>query len=89
VQALPWHHHVWQQRDQAPKRASLLAGRVGLLVYIFYNSRVLNRLHSPVVQEDWAAMLEWLDSIPLTAAERTALGEAQGDEEVVDMSMIE
>ena len=64
--------HIW-----TPKRAKLLAGRVGMLVYIFYNSRVVNRLHGPVVQADWDTMAKWLAALPLTAEQLTTISWVQ------------
>lgn len=48
-----WHHIF------SDDRASMRVGRVGLLVYIYANSRMLNRAGESV--QDWNAFLEALD----------------------------
>lgn len=48
--------HVWSK-----KRASLAASRVHKLVYIFYNTRALNR--KEVGPSDTAAFMQWLDAL--------------------------
>jgi hAT family C-terminal dimerisation region len=55
------------------KRATMLTGRVGLLVYIYYNYRVLNRALQPIQREEWDNMIKWLDSMPITEAEQAML----------------
>ena len=66
--------HIW-----TPKRAKLPAGRVGMLVYIFFNSRVTNRLHGPVVQANWDTMAKWLAALPLTYEQRNTISWALPD----------
>ena len=53
---------------EARQAARWRRGHAGLYLY---NSRVVNRLHGPVVQADWDMMAKWLAALPLTAEQLT------------------
>ena len=53
-----------------------------MLVYIFYNSRVVNRLHSPAAQGDWESLARWM-AIPLTDEQHTAMTYGAADQQVI------
>lgn len=46
------------------RRASLRVGRVGLMVYIYYNWRVLQRGQQSARAPSWEEWFEWLDTLP-------------------------
>ncbi len=45
-------------------RTRLLLGRVALLVYVYFNSRVLTKATRSLSATDWRSFLEELDAIP-------------------------
>ena len=49
-------------------------------MYIFYNSRVVNRLHSPAAQGDWELLARWM---ALTDEQRTAITYGAADQQVI------
>ena len=46
------------------RRASLRVGRVGLMVYVYYNWRVLQRKANEASAMSWDDWFEWLESLP-------------------------
>ena len=44
-------------------RAKMLSGRVGKLVYIYYNSRVLKRAKVVLAASDWDSFIEYLENL--------------------------
>ncbi|EFJ43520.1 hypothetical protein VOLCADRAFT_106787 [Volvox carteri f. nagariensis] len=45
-------------------RNRLLSSRVGLLVYVYYNYRVLQREKAPISQLDWEEFIRWMEAQP-------------------------
>jgi hypothetical protein len=54
---------VWQ-RVWSNDRNCLLTSRVGLLVYVYFNFRMLQREVAPVSQNAWDQFLDWLETQP-------------------------
>ncbi len=65
--------HVWSD-----KRRSLLVGRVGLLVYIYYNYRVLQCDRVAAHSVAWDSFLTWLDAQLDLATGKKVVGEEAG-----------
>ena len=51
--------HIWSN-----SRARLLVGRVGMLVYIFFNSRVLARGQKQLAATAWEECKAYLETLP-------------------------
>lgn len=45
-------------------RARLLVGRVGMLVYLYFNSRALKRHNKGFAASDWEEFAAYLDTLP-------------------------
>lgn len=52
---------VW--RDD---RSRLMLGRVGMIAYVYYNSRMIQSSVPIVTAADWDQFAEWVDSLPCT-----------------------
>ena len=49
----------------ADRRTSLLLGRVGMLVFIYYNQRQMQQRQGGVATgQDWDEFVTWLDTLP-------------------------
>ena len=49
---------------RSQKRSRMLVGRVGMLVYMYFNQRALIRATSQPSAADWDGLLDYLDSLP-------------------------
>ena len=60
--------HIWTE-----KRNRLLVGRAGMLVYIYFNQRVINRITKPHCAADFEGFIDFLDSMdPLPGTDDNA-----------------
>ena len=49
--------HIWSD-----KRSRLLVGRVGLLVYVYFNQRPLKRINKEPNAADWEGFIKYMES---------------------------
>ena len=64
--------HIWNDH-----RTNLLVGKVGMLVYIYFNSRALKRIKDQPSAADWEGFVEYMESLESAEeAEAETLAEA-------------
>lgn len=51
--------HIWSD-----KRASLLMGRAVMLSFVYFNSRVIDRITTPIEEGAWAQFIDWMAEQP-------------------------
>ena len=66
--------HIWSDN-----RARLLMGRAAMLTFVYFNARVIDRIHSPINQGDWTSFVEWIAEQP---AEKDVVADVEEEDEV-------